>query len=188
MRLFIAVPVDPVREKVGRIMNDLASAAADVKWVKPDNLHMTIQFLGETPQDKVEAVGRAISEACCGRPRFELAFGQLGAFPSLDLPRVIWLGIAEGADRLGELAQALARGLTGQGFALPEEGRGFKAHLTIGRVRSRRNAYRLKDRVSAWSPEKMGLPRVAVDRLVLYESRLRPGWPVYTVVKTAELA
>lgn len=188
MRLFIAVSVDAVVGRLSEVVADLRSSNADCKWVSPENLHLTMQFLGETPEDKVEAIAAAMREACAGRRRFELSFGSLGAFPSAGNPRVIWIGLGEGAQRLEELANALARGLAGQGIVLPEEGREFKAHLTIGRVRGPRDLQRLRARMQAWTPEKLALGRVAVDKLSLIQSRLTPKGPIYTAIKTAELA
>lgn len=160
-------------------MNDLASMGADIKWVKPANLHLTLRFLGETPANKVEAIARAMAAACQGKPQFELGFGPMGAFPSLAKPRVVWIGLEDGGQPLRALAGALANGLKSEGFALPEEGRDFKAHLTMGRSRSPKGTHGLAGKAAEWTKEKMALPRVLVDRLVLFESRLSPAGPTY---------
>lgn len=184
MRLFIAVPVDPVRGSIGEIIDDLRASNADCRWVKPDNLHLTIQFLGETSEDRLEAVAAAMAEACRERAGFDVRFGGPEAFPSMARPRVIWIGLSEGAQQLKDMAGCLSAALTGRGLVLQDEGREFKAHLTIGRIKGPRDLARLRTRVAGWTPERMGLSAVRADRIVLYQSRLAPGGSVYAALRT----
>ncbi|MBI5625313.1 MAG: RNA 2',3'-cyclic phosphodiesterase [Elusimicrobia bacterium] len=187
MRLFIAVPVDPIRKRVGQVVDALASKSFDIKWVRPENLHFTLRFLGELPQSKVEAIGKAMDEACrC--PGFGLRFGGISAFPNLAMPRVVWIGLKEGEPAMSRLAESLDNSLKRYGVPIAEESLGFKAHLTIGRVRSFKGSAKFADKASLWTPEKLALPDVPVDRLVLYESRFGPAGPTYEVLKESPLA
>jgi 2'-5' RNA ligase len=168
-------------------VDDLASRSVDIKWVRPENLHFTLRFLGEMPQSKVEAIAKAMDEACrC--PGFGLRFGGISAFPNLVRPKVVWIGLSEGEPAMSRLAEALDNSLKQYGVPFTEEGQGFKAHLTIGRVRSPKGSVKFADKASSWTPEKLALPDVPVDRLVLYESILAPGGPAYTALKTSLLA
>lgn len=170
MRLFIAVPVaDNVRERAREVISALRPSGADVKWVEPENLHLTLAFLGATPPEKLPGVLEALARAA-SRPPFDVVFGPVGAFPSLKDPRVLWLAIEKGAEGLTELARALPS----------QEERPFSAHLTIGRVRSRKNIDRLE---RALPTVPAASPAQRADRLVLYESRLTPRGPVYAALR-----
>lgn len=187
MRLFIAVPVpDGVRSAAGDIIRSLRESGADFKWVEPENLHLTVAFLGEAAEDRVPFLKEAMAEAVRDRASFDFSFGDLGAFDSLDHPRVLWLGVAEGAKALEDLGAALGAALDRRGL-LPEKdkGRTFHAHLTLGRMRGPRNLGRLRDILKAMTPQE----RVAcrVERLVLFESRLSSRGPTYRELGAAPL-
>lgn len=140
------------------LIDELAAAGADFRWVKPDALHVTLSFLGETDPKKVPELERAM-KAAARRRAFELSLGALGAFDSLEDPNIIWIGLDKGAVELSELAAALPQ--------LP--GRTFTPHLTLGRMRGRKGLGRLKSELRT-----AAVPAAAqlVDKLVLYESRL----------------
>jgi len=168
-RLFIAVPVsDEVRRAAARLIAELRLSGADYKWVEPENLHLTLRFLGATPLERIPGI-EAILRRAAQRPRFEISFGAVGAFDSWDDPRVVWLSADEGAAELAALAKLLGAS---------EEGRPFSAHLTIGRRRSRSGLERL--RAAANRAGLQGL-RQAVEKVVLFESRLTPQGPKYLV-------
>jgi len=174
-RLFIAVPAAPdVRCAAAGIIAELRSAGADCSWVAPGNLHITLRFLGATPADRFPEVETLLLEAA-QRPAFELGFGGLGVFASWEQPKVLWLGVLRGAAELCAMAAALGP---------PEAGRPFSAHLTFGRLRSRRNLERLRQTAAS-----ARLPDMSqrVDKLVLYESRLTPQGAVYTALREAAL-
>jgi 2'-5' RNA ligase len=187
MRLFIAAPISEQAKDGARLaVDDLRRSRADFKWVEAANLHLTLAFFGEAAEAEVPKLEAAMARACAGRAPFELAFGGLGAFDSLERPRVVWIGLREGAKPLTGLAQALREALEGAGLLSEEEkSRGFQAHLTLGRMRSPRNLAALKARLIETPPKAEF--RSTVDRLVLYESRLTSEGPVYREVKTQAL-
>lgn len=166
MRLFIAVPLNAeVRAAAGALLERLSAVGADFRWVKPDALHVTLSFLGETDPRKVPEIERAMRKAA-RRRAFEMGLGGLGAFDSLDEPNIIWVGLERGASEL----QSVAKGLP----QLP--GRAFTPHLTLGRMRSRKGLGKLKSTLRTIPP----LSAVQlVDKLVLYESRPGDGPPVH---------
>jgi 2'-5' RNA ligase len=175
-RLFIAVPVcDEIRRAAAELIAGLRLSGADFKWVEPENLHLTLRFFGSTPLERLPEI-EALMLRAAQRPRFEIAFGSVGAFSSWDDPKVVWVGLDSGALELAALAEALGAS---------EEGRPFSAHLTIGRRRSRGGLERLKA-----AAERAGLPRLrqTVDRVVLFESRLTPQGPKYLVCREGFLS
>lgn len=187
MRLFIAVPIDArVRSAARRLMGELRSSEADFKWVEPENLHLTLAFLGETGEDRLPELGGILDRAAAARESFELTFNSLGAFDSFDYPRVVWVGLGMGAEPLQALAGALCQALYDADLLPePERRRRFEAHLTLGRMRSARGIARLRSRLKSAPPLEPF--SCAVERLVLYRSRLSPKGPSYTALREARL-
>ena len=137
LRLFFAVPVpaearDRVGELIDRVQRDVGDGTARIRWVRVDGLHLTLRFLGPTPEDRVEPL--RVSAAAVARivAPFEVELSGGGAFPSLARPRSRWVGVREGGDRLADLADALT-GAAGE-CGLRLDTRPFAAHLTIGRT------------------------------------------------------
>ena len=186
MRLFIAVPIPAeVKTAIADVLAGLSRAGADVKWVRPENLHLTLSFLGEHRAEDVSAIKAAVDRATRGTAAFSLAFSRAGVFESWERPRVLWLGIERGADALGGLAAGLHRQLVQTGIEMADKGRPFAAHLTLGRFRSRRHVERLRDVAASFAaPQAMEMP---VGRLILYESRLFPEGPRYTALAESKL-
>ena len=175
-RLFIAVPVaEEVRRAAARLIGGLRDSGADFKWVEPENLHLTLRFLGATPLDRLPEL-EALLRRSAQRRRFEASFAGVGAFSSWDDPKVVWVGVGQGAGELAALAESLGPS---------EEGRPFAAHLTIGRRRGRRGLDELRGAAA-----KAGFPelRQVVDKVVLFESRLTTRGPIYSVRKEEVLA
>ncbi|MDR5697893.1 MAG: RNA 2',3'-cyclic phosphodiesterase, partial [Armatimonadota bacterium] len=159
MRLFVAIPLDPaLRPAAQRVRDEIVrlcpEAATGVKWVEPHNLHFTLKFLGEVPDAKVPEVAASL-----GRLReceaFEIRIEGVGAFPTSSSPRVVWVGVFEGADRLTALAARAEEILAEVGFA--REARPFSAHLTLGRARERRRLPCLKVALEAQRHTKIGV-------------------------------
>lgn len=183
MRLFIAVPVSPeVKKDVGSMIEVLRRGGADFKWVNPENVHLSVAFLGETAPENVPALEEALSRAAKGRKPFALSFQGLDAFNSLDYPRVLWVPVREGLEALEDLARALRGDLEKAGF-LPEDERrrDFRAHLTLGRMRSPRNISGLQEIIK--KGPLAGAFRCRADRLALFESRLTAAGPVYAALR-----
>lgn len=178
MRLFVAVDLpDDLRSALGRL-EDRLRRGGGVRWVPPGNIHLTLRFLGEVSPDRVGEIGVLLSAAAARHRPFTLTARGLGAFPSLRRPRVIWVGIGppESIGPLEALRGDLEDGFASLGFG--REGRPFRPHLTIGRVRDRRGGRRV-------DPGR-GLEGVAfhaspfsVDAVDLMESRLEPAGATY---------
>lgn len=176
MRLFLGVfPPAEVQEGAYGATESLRRPGDGVSWVKRENLHYTMRFLGEVGEDGARRATAAAAEAAAQHGAFEAELGGLGAFPSPRHPRVIWIGLARGAEPLEALARSLERSLEARGFE--REKRPFKAHLTLGRVRDPRADW--SDRLAATAPAAAPPFRVATIQLV--ESKLSPKGSTYTV-------
>jgi 2'-5' RNA ligase len=136
MRLFVAVNLDPaVRAAIARALDAFAVARPPWRWSSPDAWHLTLKFLGETPEADVPAIARALEAACAPHAPFRLALGALGAFPGLRRPRVIFYEVSEGDAALARLALDVEDALEAA-LGLPREERPFRAHATVARVKA----------------------------------------------------
>ena len=187
MRCFVAVDVPPdVRAHVAALAARLRQAApgADVRWSSVETLHVTLKFLGEVPDARVPDVARAVGEVATGHTSLALEAGGAGGFPGAARPRVVYVGIRGQVDALARLAGAVDRALEALGF--PGERRAFRAHLTVGRVRSPRGAVGLAEALRAAAGEIAG--GWTADEVLLYRSRLHPKGAVHEVVARFPLA
>ncbi|HCJ09555.1 MAG TPA: RNA 2',3'-cyclic phosphodiesterase [Clostridiales bacterium] len=177
IRSFVAVEADEgSRSEAARLIEALRRSGADVKWVSPENLHLTLKFLGDVPPGDVPEVASALELAVGGEAPFRVRLAGLGAFPSLSRPRVVWVGVGEGRERLEALAGRVDERLAEVGF--PRERRRFSAHITLGRCRSSRNLAELKTALA--ERRNYTGPEFTVSRVVLFSSVLRPTGPIYT--------
>jgi RNA 2',3'-cyclic 3'-phosphodiesterase len=186
LRTFLAVELEPsIRARAGELISALQTAETDVKWVEPDNLHLTLKFLDEVPVAEIPAVCRAVAEGAARIEPFELEILGAGAFPNAGRPRTIWLGARDGADRMGDLHRQIEKTLAALGFR--KEHRLFKPHLTIGRVRhgGGRALSSLGDLL--WRHAEFPAGRQNVGEVVVFSSDLRREGPVYEALGRAPL-
>ncbi|MBI2870575.1 MAG: RNA 2',3'-cyclic phosphodiesterase [Candidatus Omnitrophica bacterium] len=176
MRLFIAIELaDEIKASLAHIQEVLKRSPSQVKWVNPGQIHLTLRFLGETAEEKLEALKGAIREVAEGLSPFEFTLGPLGAFPKLENPRVLWVGIEKGQDSAKDIAQKLEEALALLGFQ--KEERAFTPHVTLGRVRFIKDRTRLVRTLK--SPSLTAEGSMTVTALSLIESTLTPQGPVY---------
>ncbi|MEK6714800.1 MAG: RNA 2',3'-cyclic phosphodiesterase [Candidatus Omnitrophota bacterium] len=184
MRLFIAVELSKeIKKELTALEEKLKSSAADVKWVKPDNVHLTLKFLGETKEEQIEPIKKILNGLAEKFKVFKTEIAGLGSFPNLKSPRVIWIG-ANNTDTLSVIANLLEEKLDKVGF--PKEKRDFQPHLTLGRVRSLKNINILKDTLAKNLDFKAGI--LEVKALSLIESKLTPSGPIYTAFQSTGLS
>ncbi len=176
-RTFIAVELDSViQQAAAELQERLRSAGAQLRWVKPHNLHFTLRFLGEIPAAQVARACVAVRESAETVGPFVVEIGGLGAFPNFERPQVVWVGSREGAASLEHLAACVDIALARLGF--PGDRRGFRPHLTLGRAKDDR---RWGDLVRALQQHREALlGRQDVQHVSVMESRLSPDGPVYT--------
>jgi 2'-5' RNA ligase len=185
IRTFIAVELsDAVRQRVTQLVEQLSHTRAKVKWVSPANMHLTLKFLGDVPQEKTAAVCEATAEAVREVPAFDAECVGAGAFPTAKRPSTIWLGMGRGAEELGKLQKAIEKALSRIGF--PREGRRYTPHLTVGRVRGGgKEISALGELLGEHGDFQAGESRI--DQVTVFASDLTPTGPVYTVLGRAPL-
>lgn len=174
---------DAVRARVDEAAGELRRRGGAVSWVRAENLHVTLRFLGSLAEAALGPVREALAEAAREVPPFRLAVGGFGGFPTAWAPRVIWVGVTAGAEPLGALHARLEAGLARHG--IPPEGRAFHPHVTLGRAREPRGAPGLAELLTA---EGEPLGEVAVDAVHLMRSDLHPGGAQYGVLAREPLA
>ena len=186
VRLFFSVPLGEkahaAAAAVLRAMKRAAGEEAPLSWTKDDQLHFTIAFLGEQPEDALPRL-REAAAPCAELPAFELELRGAGAFPSPRRPRVLWLGVGSGAQQLEQIAGRLCTELRGGGFTLEE--RPFRGHLTAARVKpgGERSASRA---LQAVAPD--AIATFEVERLCLMQSHLSPHGAKHTLVHETHLS
>jgi len=184
MRTFIAIEIsEEIRDSLAQIQSHLKYAGADVKWVVPGNIHLTLKFLGEITEERCAKVKSALDSIAATAKPFELSIKDIGAFPKLEYPRVIWVGLDKGAKESVDLAAKVDDALSTLGFQ--KETRPFAAHLTIGRVRSSKNKEALKEKVTNHKPQVTG-PHL-VTSVTLFQSTLTPRGSIYARLHEARL-
>jgi 2'-5' RNA ligase len=169
MRLFFCVPLpQEAKDSAARALAAARAAAGELSWTRPEQMHLTLAFLGEQPPEALERM-YAAAQPCTALERFEATLAGAGAFPNPRRAHVLWLGITDGATELVELATRLCSGLREAGFGL--ETRPFRPHLTVARVKRgrERDAERALQRVAPGE-----VTRFPVGRLLLMKSELSP--------------
>jgi RNA 2',3'-cyclic 3'-phosphodiesterase len=183
MRLFVGIPiVDEARREIMALLRRLRETDWPVRWVNDEGLHLTLKFFGEVAPERLDVIEEAVRFAGQGTGALDLRLDELGAFPSIVRPRVVWVGI-DAPPGLELLYDRLERGGDAIGFA--PEGAPFRPHVTLGRVREghRLPSHALEEAGRWFTPA----PFVATH-LVLYESVLSTQGPRYSARLTLELA
>lgn len=188
IRSFIAIELpEDVRAGLRRIQDELHLPGHNfVKWVFPDGIHLTLKFLGNISPLKVADVSKVMKDASVGTSTFSLTVSGLGAFPNLQRPRVLWVGVGGELDKLVTLQQRIDSGLGVLGFA-PEK-RPFAPHLTLARLREGTSPDRLREfgALVAKKPMAVGYDFV-VNSINLMKSVLMPTGAVYNCLTKVEL-
>jgi len=177
IRSFIAVDTsEQVKSELVRLLNELKGRTAlNVKWVKPEQMHLTLVFLGEVSPEFIEKAKAQLAIVAKGFKPFQCQLENLGAFPSVQKARVIWSGLKRGEMELKELQAEVASVMAKIGY-VPEK-RTFTPHLTLGRIREPDDA-RFIQGCSFTSSVLL------VDQLILFKSELQPTGPVYTKISS----
>ena len=175
-RAFISVDIKPSERLVGTI-RDLMASRADLKIVKPELLHLTLKFLGDTDESLVSDVMSRMARSVDGIEPFSMRLKGMGAFPSMSNIRVVWVGIEDGL-LLKDIAGKLDNALSDLGFE--RDRKGFVPHLTLARTRSGRNIANVQALLQDNATKEYG--EYAVDRILLKKSVLSPQGPTYSTV------
>ena len=182
IRSFIAVPVgEEVEKAVENVEGALMRSRADVKWVRPGNVHITLKFLGDVEAGRLGEVSGALTQALEGARAFDAVVSGVGTFPpNPRRARVVYMGLSEGADDMKDLAGRTEEAMAAVGFE--RETRPFKSHLTIGRVK--RGARGLDNLGKSLAEVEYKPLKLGVDRVNLVKSELTPSGAIYTILET----
>ncbi len=178
IRLFLAFELPPeIREQIEEISRDLRKSGLPARWVKVENIHLTIVFLGSIEENVVEDLKKTVGSVARGFTGATVKLSGVGVFPNSRKPRVLWIGLDGDREWLSRLRDKLQEALTV--FGLREEKRPFQAHLTLGRFKDRLdNDEGLKTVLERYHDITSEL--YSLDELVLFKSDLKPSGPVYT--------
>ena len=189
LRLFIAVELTP---EVHRAMAQLQDALKRqlppkaVRWTKPDGIHLTLKFLGDTPHDKVQPVVQGMTIAAAGFAPFEFQVAGFGCFPNPRKARVLWVGVPDIPKNLAGLQRAIDLHMHKLGYA--KEERAFSPHLTLGRVNDSASPTERQTLSDLLTRPQVGLlGTVPAHELILFRSDLLPGGAVYTALARVPL-
>ncbi len=189
MRAFIAIELDaPTRDALAQMLHSLqgANPPAKLKWVAPQNQHLTLYFFGALAPVRVSDVERAFRQAVNGIAPFEIMLKEIGCFPNAHKPNVLWLGVHEPSGTLQRLHQAVSAQLSRIGFA--PESRAFTPHLTLARVPRHVNA-RERKLLGEWFVKQAppALEPMRVAQVHFIQSELLPAGPKYTTLHIVPL-
>jgi 2'-5' RNA ligase len=184
IRAFIGVQIAPeVRARISAAITQLAAETSGLRWVREENFHFTLKFLGLIEEPQIETISNALAQAIQPFRRFTINAKGLGVFPDSKKARVLWVGL-EGDD-MPALAKSVESVL--EPFGCPSENRMFRPHLTVGRWRHSMGLQQeLAGKLKRWKNFEFGAS--AVDQVVFFQSVLKPDGAVYRPVKTVPLA
>ncbi len=184
IRAFIAFPLpELISTRICDIQERLKSYRLPVRWVKPENVHLTLKFLGEISLSTIDGIAEVIEDTVRDFSPLILFTKGLGVFPGIKKPRVIWIGISGDIKPLSEIQANLETNLEIKGFA--KENRPFKSHLTLGRVKDDIHPENLIDILRSFSD--FSSEPFEAGELVLYKSELNPSGALYTKLQTVYL-
>ncbi len=185
IRAFIAFELnEEMHSELSSLQVSLKRSNADVKWVSADSVHLTLKFLGNIDARRIKEIETMLAEVSASFSPFTLSLKEISAFPDLDCPEIIWVGIDNGANESSAIAKSL-EDRCGK-IGIPKENRVFQPHLTIGRVKSFKNCDKLKSLINNNSFELNST--VEIGRLTLFKSQLTSKGPIYTPIFTARMA
>lgn len=184
VRTFIAVEAsEGVRSRAVALIERLRVSEAKVGWVKPENMHWTLKFLGDVDMNRTAEICTRVAKAVAESPPFEVDVQGAGAFPNTARPRTIWLGVSRGHGEMTALHQKTDEALSQMRFA--REGRRYTPHLTIGRVRGPENITELGRLIEKRAGHQGGT--TFVDEVVIFASYLHREGAVHEVLGRAPL-
>ena len=184
MRLFVSADLPPeLSDAVRQLQSEFADAAG-LSFTDPSQAHVTLKFLGEIDDERLSALETELEAAVddAGVSPFEVHYGGLGVFPSLEYISVLWLGVETGGEALTRLHEAIEARTTAMGFE--PESHEFTPHVTLARMDHAGGKSLVQELVTEREPE---VGAMQVDRVALTESTLTPDGPRYETVSTVEL-
>ncbi len=183
IRSFIAIDIEDnsILDKLSMVQNALARSGAKLKLVERENIHITIRFLGNIPLILIDDIAKIIESA--KRPKFKIEIRGVGAFPSLNRPRVVWAGVGCGAEIIEEIHRKIEIGLKKLGFK--SESEKFVPHITLARIKSGRNVSEIVRVLHDYRDAFFG--EMLVEHIRLKKSTLTSRGPIYSTLREISL-
>lgn len=179
LRCFIAIEIpQAIKDELFTLQNELKKSNADIKFVEPENLHITLKFLGSVTPDKAEEIKASLLRTPFLTAPFASSLGKIGAFPGIGHPRVIWAGINKNKEKILRIYEAIEEMLSGLGFE--KDTKPFETHITLGRVRSPKNLNNLKEALG--NLNFISKEDFVIGSVTLFKSDLSKSGPVYTKI------
>ncbi len=190
IRSFIAIGLTgELKAAIGKISSALSNQIPGVRWVPPENLHLTLKFLGDIEEAIIPDIQAILNQVTPRHLPINCKFGGLGVFPNFQRPKIIWLGVTEGGNQIEGLAHELSRELSGLGFK-PEK-RGYTPHLTLGRIKTGTGASQLRTTFGAGedTPGRWGdsTRLLNINMLLLQKSTLTPRGAIHEIISEHRL-
>jgi RNA 2',3'-cyclic 3'-phosphodiesterase len=175
LRCFIAIEIpEAIKRTIAGSVESLKKSGADVKWLLPENIHITLQFLGETEEALIPVIKKALDKILLTYSPFYIKIAGVGCFPDTRRPRIIWVGTEESQPVIN-LHADIAEGMAELGYR--EEERNFTPHLTIGRVKSNRDIGELLRKIN--EIKAASFSAFEVQNITLMKSELKPSGAIY---------
>lgn len=176
LRCFIAIGItDQIKRGIGELLDILKKYAVDIKWVIPENLHLTLKFLGNTPDVLLPTIRESLMRIVSSYEACYIKIYNIGVFPNKKYPRVVWVGI-EDTEILKKLKSDIEHSMSLLGYQ--REDKAFKPHLTLGRVRSQKGIVNIVHELDNFKDREFGI--IHVDRIKLMKSELKPQGAQYS--------
>lgn len=183
LRAFLAVPLSSeIKDCYARLHGDVTRRFRGLRWVRPENLHVTMRFLGDTEERKAETLRRDVATLTAGQAAFRLTLGAPGCYGGRKAPRVVWIGIEKGAEEMRRLADGIE--LSARQLGFKPETKPWAPHVTVARNREGLKIEGWEEALAASGLSGLGLD---VEGVSLMSSRLLPRGPEYSTVWTAPL-
>jgi 2'-5' RNA ligase len=181
VRTFFAVDIEVnVRMSIRLVIDEFYKVEKNIKWAKPENIHITIYFFGEVQVTDLNELELILKNAVKGLKPFTVTIKGISAFPSLERPRVIWIGVQNPTRELNAIYDGINRGLKETGLKIKRDVRGFTPHLTIGRIKGKYDK-RIINKIQ--DKRDMEFGTFQIKNIVLYQSILRREGPIYKSLK-----
>lgn len=184
LRFFIAIETPPeIKAQIGDIISQLQTAGADVRWEMQEKLHITLKFLGDTPEELLPQIVLLLEGVAQKTPAFAIRYSGLGCFPHKHDPRIVWVGVDDAVvATVQHLAALIDTELASIGIEKKEDF--FHPHITIGRVKSRKNPGSLLRTMQSITFESQP---TTITEILIIKSELRPSGSIYQLVKAFQL-
>ena len=184
IRTFIAVEIDDeIRDRLYEFIAQFKKADVDVKWIAPENIHLTLKFVGNIEEDILPDLNKIIGDAASRASPFKMNIEKVGAFPTIKRPRVIFVCAQEKGDNLLKIHESINANL--EKLSIEKDPRKFVGHVTLGRVRSQKNIKKLINALKSDGVNFFG--QAKVNSISLMRSTLTPSGPIYTRLNSFEV-